>query len=84
MKSNAILLVRTIIAAIAIGIVGCAGTGTKTGEYIDDSVITTKVKSAMADDERVNAMNISVTTINGVVHLEGVAHSAGSGNCGRA
>jgi len=43
------LVLLTLIATFA----GCAGTRTQesTGEYVDDSVITTKVKSLLAADD---------------------------------
>jgi hyperosmotically inducible protein len=63
------------MAALLIGLAGCAGTQTRdsTGEYIDDAAITTKVKSAMIADKQVSAYPISVETIKGVVHLTGTA-----------
>jgi osmotically-inducible protein OsmY len=63
------------IAALIIALGGCAGTATKTGEYVDDSVITTKVKTAMVGDKSVSAMNITVATHDGIVQLSGTAHS---------
>ena len=52
---------------------GCAGTPTSdsTGEYIDDSAITTKVKSKLIGDETVKAREIDVNTFKGVVQLSG-------------
>ena len=75
MHRNATYTARAVIAAVAIALTGCAGTATRTGEYVDDSMITTKVKSAMAMDKEVQARDISVTTNDGVVRLSGVAHS---------
>ena len=75
MRMNATLTGRAAIAAVAIALAGCAGTATKTGEYVDDSVITSKVKGAMAIDKDVSSRDISVTTNDGVVYLSGVAHS---------
>jgi osmotically-inducible protein OsmY len=75
MSINTTCTARAVIAAVAIALAGCAGTATRTGEYVDDSMITTKVKEAMAVDKDVSAHDISVTTNNGVVHLTGVAHS---------
>jgi len=46
-----------------------------TGAYLDDSVITTKVKSAFMADRAVSALNIKVETNNGVVQLSGFAGS---------
>jgi osmotically-inducible protein OsmY len=59
--------------ALILGLVGCAGSGAKTGEYVDDSWITTKVKSEMIADHDVNARNIKVNTANGMVTLSGTA-----------
>ncbi|MGZ5030618.1 MAG: BON domain-containing protein [Methylobacter sp.] len=56
---------------------GCAST-TKTegtGEYVDDSVITTKVKSALTGDPNVSAAEINVETFKGVVQLSGFVSS---------
>jgi|SRR3989344_2298195 len=63
------------MAALLIGLAGCAGTQTRssTGEYIDDAAITTKVKSALIADKEVSSFPISVDTTNGVVHLTGTA-----------
>lgn len=57
---------------------GCAASGTKqsTGEYIDDTAITTKVKSAFATDDTVRATSIHVDTRNGIVQLSGYANTA--------
>lgn len=67
-----------LIAALLTGLAGCAGSPTQesTGEYIDDSVITTRVKSAMVSDKEVSASNISVETFKGTVQLSGFASSA--------
>jgi len=52
---------------------GCASTATRqsTGEYVDDSAITTKVKTAFATDPTVSALTVHVKTYNGVVQLRG-------------
>lgn len=44
-------------------------------QYIDDSVITMKVKSAILNDALLNASKIEVTTVNGVVKLSGSVDS---------
>lgn len=46
------------------------------GTYVDDSVITTRVKAKFAEDRTVSAMALSVETFKGVVQLSGVAKSA--------
>jgi hyperosmotically inducible periplasmic protein len=57
---------------------GCAGTATKesTGEYIDNSAITTKVKSAFASDEIVKGRQITVESYRGVVQLSGFVNTS--------
>lgn len=52
---------------------GCAGTPTKesTGEYVDDSAITAKVKTALLKDDAVKSFEIKVDTFKGVVQLSG-------------
>lgn len=66
-----------VLAALLLALAGCAGSRTQesTGEYIDDSVITTKVKSAFASDQTVDAINIQVMTFKGTVQLSGFAKS---------
>ena len=69
---------QSILAALlALALASCAG-GAKqesTGEYIDDAVITAKVKSTLIDDREVRARDIKVETFKGVVHLSGTAGS---------
>jgi len=57
---------------------GCASTPTKegTGEYIDDSAITTKVKSAILGDSALKVFQINVETFKGEVQLSGFVDSA--------
>ena len=62
-----------VLGALILGLAGCAGSGQRTGEYVDDSWITTKVKSEMVADKAVDARHISVDTTNGVVTLAGTA-----------
>jgi osmotically-inducible protein OsmY len=52
---------------------GCAATPTSdsTGQYVDDSTITTKVKSALLGDDAVKSFEIHVTTFKGAVQLSG-------------
>lgn len=48
----------------------------KAGAYIDDSVITAKVKAALLEDKQVSSMKIKVVTKDGVVTLKGSVPSA--------
>jgi osmotically-inducible protein OsmY len=56
---------------------GCASTSTKesTGQYVDDSVITTKVKSAILGEPGLKVAEINVETFKGVVQLSGFVNS---------
>ena len=61
---------------------GCAST-TKhegTGEYIDDSVITTKVKAEILEEPGLKSAEINVETFKGVVQLSGFVSSQASIN----
>ena len=68
------LFVFTIVLASAWG---CASTATRegTGEYVDDSVITTKVKAAILGDSSLKVNEINVETFKGVVQLSGFVKS---------
>ena len=56
---------------------GCASTATQegTGEYVDDSVITTKVKAAIFNEPSLKSAEINVETFKGVVQLSGFVNS---------
>jgi hyperosmotically inducible protein len=50
-------------------------TGRSAGRYVDDQTITAKVKSKLVGDKASNLTRVGVTTVNGVVHLDGVVDS---------
>jgi osmotically-inducible protein OsmY len=56
---------------------GCASTRTHegTGEYVDDTVITTKVKAAILHEPMLKSAEINVETFKGVVQLSGFVSS---------
>jgi osmotically-inducible protein OsmY len=64
-------------ALLALALAGCAGTPHQesTGELIDDTVITTKVKAELLNDTNVSAMDIKVETFKGRVLLAGYVKS---------
>jgi len=67
-----------VLLAFFVLLSGCAATDKKesTGEYIDDTAITTKVKAALVEDDDLKASEIQVETFKGVVQLSGfVANS---------
>jgi len=72
---------RILSLLISIGMIavflGCASTPTHegTGEYVDDSVITTKVKTLLAADDFLKSFKISVETFKGTVQLSGFVNS---------
>ena len=57
---------------------GCASTATheSTGEYVDDTVLTTKVKAAIFNEPTLKSAEINVETFKGVVQLSGFVSSA--------
>jgi osmotically-inducible protein OsmY len=57
--------------------VGCASTPKQsgTGEYIDDTVLTTKVKAAVFNEPTLKSAEINVETFKGVVQLSGFVNS---------
>jgi osmotically-inducible protein OsmY len=78
MKSISWLKTLSLSAAIMVVLAGCAGNATErsTGQYVDDKTISTKVKTALINDEQVKARNIDVETYKGVVALSGFVDSS--------
>lgn len=68
-----IFLAATLMGGGLVTLSGCAPTETRsgTGEYIDDTVITTKVKAAIMNDPELKVTEINVETFKGVVQLSG-------------
>lgn len=69
---SAIMLAATLLTAV-----GCAATANQegTGEYVDDSLITTKVKAAILNEATLKVAEINVETFKGVVQLSGFVNS---------
>ncbi|WP_027389890.1 BON domain-containing protein [Chrysiogenes arsenatis] len=74
--SQTFLLVIFVVFAMTFS--GCAATSEResTGQYVDDTVITTKVKTAIFQDETLKMHQINVETFKGVVQLSGFVDSA--------
>jgi osmotically-inducible protein OsmY len=55
------------------GLIGCAATPKSegTGQYVDDSVITAKVKTAIFEQPGLKSSEINVETFKGIVQLSG-------------
>lgn len=70
--------IATVFSVIILAsLLGCASTATQegTGEYVDDTVITTKVKAEIFQDASLKSAEINVETFKGVVQLSGFVNS---------
>ncbi len=68
----------TLVAVLLFGALGgCASTATheSTGQYLDDSMITTAVKAAILNEPTLKVAEINVETFKGVVQLSGFVSS---------
>ena len=65
------------LAILMASLLGCASTDKQegTGEYFDNTVITTKVKAAIFDEPTLKTFEIKVETFKGVVQLSGFVNS---------
>src|SRR5512141_3138384 len=77
MKRRNIVIHGLVLLMLISIFAGCAATRTResTGEYVDDSVITTKVKALLANDDFLKSFQISVETYKGTVQLSGFVNS---------
>jgi osmotically-inducible protein OsmY len=66
-----------VLVMLMVAFMACASTSKQesTGEYVDDSVITTKVKSLLAADDFLKSFQIGVETYKGTVQLTGFLNS---------
>lgn len=66
-----------LFAASLLAVAGCASTSKHegAGEYIDDSVITAKVKAEILNEPTLKSAEINVETFKGVVQLSGFVSS---------
>jgi len=75
---------RIVKFLVCIGLItafiGCAATqkSESTGQHVDDTVITTKVKAAILDEPGLKTLQINVKTYKGEVQLSGFVDSAQS------
>jgi len=78
MKRFSAALLVLVFAVMA----GCASTSKQegTGEYVDDTVITTRVKAAIFNEPTLKSAEINVETFKGVVQLSGFVNSKGDIN----
>ena len=64
-----LMLVATFVSYVA------ASEKESAGDFVDDSVITTKVKALLAEDDFLKSFQISVETRKGIVQLSGFVNS---------
>jgi osmotically-inducible protein OsmY len=71
-------LAAILLACTFLGLAGCTATKQQesTGEYIDDSLITTKVKAAILKEDSLKSAEVNVETFKGAVQLSGFVSSA--------
>lgn len=71
---KSLLTVLVMFAFVA----GCASSHKQesTGEYIDDTVLTTKVKAEIFNDPELKVLQINVESFKGVVQLSGFVNSS--------
>ena len=77
MKKSYIVIRFLVVLIMIAAFVACASTPKHegTGEYIDDSVITTKIKTQLANDDFLKSFQIGVESRKGVVQLSGFVNS---------
>ncbi|HLP01290.1 MAG TPA: BON domain-containing protein [Opitutaceae bacterium] len=77
MKPHLVRLLALAVPAV-LWTSGCTATATResTGEYIDDTSITARVKMALVGDEGVRARDVEVETFRGMVQLSGFVDNA--------
>lgn len=76
------LSIKPVATALALGSLfvfgACAETSTResTGQYLDDTGITSKVKAKILQDDQLKVLQIGVSTYKGVVQLSGFVDTA--------
>ena len=77
MKTINTLVRSLLLLVLVVGVAACGSTSKQSGpgEYVDDSVIMTKVKSQLAGEDFLKSFEISVETYKGVVQLSGFVDS---------
>jgi osmotically-inducible protein OsmY len=82
MKNAGRYLSALFLAVTLASAAGCSSTPQRegTGEYIDDSVITAKVKTAILNEPSLKVAEINVETFKGVVQLSGFVSSQAAAN----
>lgn len=72
---NAIRLLKALFLVVFLAVPVVACSGETAGEYVDDSVISNKVRAKLIDDKDLNIFQIDVTTLKGEVQISGFVDS---------
>jgi len=77
MKKRNLIIGYLVLLMLVATFAACSSTRTheSTGEYVDDSTITTKVKALLAEDDFLKSFQIGVETYKGTVQLSGFVNS---------
>jgi hypothetical protein len=77
MKKRNIVIHCFVLLMLIATFAACAATRTQesAGEYVDDSVITAKVKTKLANDDFLKSFQIGVESRKGIVQLSGFVDS---------
>jgi osmotically-inducible protein OsmY len=75
MKQISNYLSAVFLAATLVSVMGCSTPQRETGQYLEDSDVTTKVKAAIYNDPLAKDNEINVATFKGVVQLSGFVSS---------
>jgi osmotically-inducible protein OsmY len=77
MKKSYIVIRFLVVLMMIAAFVACASTPKQegTGDYVDDSVITSKIKTQLASDDFLKSFQISVESRKGIVQLSGFVDS---------
>jgi hyperosmotically inducible protein len=77
MKKRNVIIGYLVLLMLVATFAACSSTRTheSTGEYVDDSTITTKVKALLAEDDFLKSFQIGVETYKGVIQLSGFVNS---------
>lgn len=77
MKSYKLALVACVAVVGMAGMIGCTSSQTQesTGQFVDSSAVTVKVKAALLKDDKIKSFPITVNTYKNGVQLSGYVNS---------
>ena len=66
-----VLALATVLGGAQLAACSSTPQSRSAGGFVDDAALTAKVKTALAEDKNVSALDVNVTTYRGVVQLSG-------------